>query len=382
MIREKEGLTKRNETIVLAVVVAALVLLPLFYFLPTYQNLAGGKYEKRVLAFYYTWYGNTTAYFGEVSPTSWAHWPEGGHQPWNDPMDIGATNHPTLNQSNVTLYDSCDPDAMRFHMDMATYAGIDSFIATWWGQTARSNYNFIQLLNVTEMYGYDMEHTVYFETVQERFRDNNTACVAELYGDLSYIVNNYGNHSKFLKVFDEDMGIYRPVIFIYSTTARPSIANWTTVVNYLHGNGSYPFLIADLGGPRAVPQDMIPLFDGFHIYNPLGVYREEPENAIKKFESLVISSRIHGKLACVTTIAGYDDSNIGREPPRPILDRNNGGTYNLSWDVACKTQPDWALICSFNEWHEGSEIEPSLEDGYFYINETKRHTAIFKSWIS
>jgi len=40
----------------------------------------------------------------------------------------------------------------------------------------------------------------------------------------------------------------------------------------------------------------------------------------------------------------------------------------------------WALICTWNEWHEGSEIEPSLEYGYQYINLTTHHTSKFKSY--
>jgi len=35
--------------------------------------------------------------------------------------------------------------------------------------------------------------------------------------------------------------------------------------------------------------------------------------------------------------------------------------------VAIKADPDWVLITSWNEWHEGSEIEPSWEDGDAYL---------------
>jgi hypothetical protein len=369
----REGIASPPTRLLAVIAIAAIVLLPLLHFLPTAMRLGGPLYERRVLAFYYTWYGNTTAYPGEQpgSAGSWMHWNENGHHPEVDLMDIGAAQHPTLNRSGIVLFDSGDPDAIRFHLDCATYAGIDSFISTWWGINDNHDYNFRTLLNVTNSSGYDMTHTVYFETVQDQYRSNNSACVTNLYNNLKYIVQSYGSHPKFLRVDG------RPVIFVYATTARPSMANWSSVVDLLHADGLNPFLIADLGGPRAVPADWLQVFDGFHVYNPLGIYRDEPQNALPLFESMVLSSRANGKLACVTTLPGYNDTQV-RDGVIPLR-RQGGSIYQQSWDVAKRANPDWALICTFNEWHEGTEIEPSLENGTYYIDVTRDYITSFKT---
>ncbi|NMC06402.1 MAG: hypothetical protein GYA24_14390 [Candidatus Lokiarchaeota archaeon] len=357
--------------LVIVLGLVALIVLPVLHFLPTAMRLSGPLYEKRVLAFYYTWYGNTTVYPGENPGSApwWWHWGEGGHDPGADPMDIGAAQHPTLNTSDIVLFDSGDPAAMRFHLDCATYAGIDSFICTWWGINDTHDYNLRTLLDVTNSSGYDMQHTVYFETVQDQFKHDNPACVTNLFNKMKYIIQSYGSHPKFLRVDG------RPVIFVYATTAKPSMANWSSVVDLLHANGMNPFLIADLGGPRAVPADWLQVFDGFHVYNPLGLYRDEPQNALPSFESLVLSSRANGKLACVTTLPGYNDTQVrsGVEPLR----RQGGAIYRQSWTVAKQADPDWALICTFNEWHEGTEIEPSLENGTYYIDVTRDYVSEF-----
>ena len=39
---------------------------------------------------------------------------------------------------------------------------------------------------------------------------------------------------------------------------------------------------------------------------------------------------------------------------------------------------DWILICTFSEWHEGTEIEPSLEYGDLYINITHQFATQWK----
>lgn len=42
-----------------------------------------------------------------------------------------------------------------------------------------------------------------------------------------------------------------------------------------------------------------------------------------------------------------------------------------SWGVATASQPHWVLVTSFNEWHEVSEIEPSVEFGDQYLELTR-----------
>ena len=46
---------------------------------------------------------------------------------------------------------------------------------------------------------------------------------------------------------------------------------------------------------------------------------------------------------------------------------------------AIKANPDWVLITSWNEWYEGSEIEPSYELGNKYLNLTDPYARRFLS---
>jgi glycoprotein endo-alpha-1,2-mannosidase len=77
-----------------------------------------------------------------------------------------------------------------------------------------------------------------------------------------------------------------------------------------------------------------------------------------------------GKISTVTIIPGYDDRSTGRPPPRPVTNRWGGEVYRALWQAAIAARPDWVLITSWNEWHEGSEIEPSVEYGSLLLDET------------
>src|SRR5690606_22495142 len=107
------------------------------------------------------------------------------------------------------------------------------------------------------------------------------------------------------------------------------------------------------------------LFDGLHIYIPVS-YVVSGTDMQRIYDALVLGAESRGKISSVTVIPGYDDSNIGRPSPT-VAPREGGRLYDTLWEQAINARPQWILITSFNEWHEGSEIEPSFEDGYFYL---------------
>ena len=83
------------------------------------------------------------------------------------------------------------------------------------------------------------------------------------------------------------------------------------------------------------------------------------------------------KISTVTIIPGYDDRKTGRPPPRPVTDRWDGQTYRELWQAAIAAAPDYILITSWNEWHEGSEIEPSVEYGSRILDDTAAFSRAF-----
>ena len=47
------------------------------------------------------------------------------------------------------------------------------------------------------------------------------------------------------------------------------------------------------------------------------------------------------------------------------VDRGNGRTYDSMWNAAIRSGADMATITSYNEWNEGTQIEPAcVREGY------------------
>jgi glycoprotein endo-alpha-1,2-mannosidase len=83
---------------------------------------------------------------------------------------------------------------------------------------------------------------------------------------------------------------------------------------------------------------------------------------------------------------GYIDTRIRPWNEKNIRNRDNGQYYEKMFINAVNVNPDFIGITSFNEWHEGTQIEPAIPkklssytyenygentDPLFYIHKTR-----------
>jgi glycoprotein endo-alpha-1,2-mannosidase len=300
---------------------------------------------KQVLAFYYGWYGNPTV------SGRWVHWEKVDE----GKKTIGSSAHyPTLG-----AYDSHDPKLVEQHCRWAKDAGITGFIATWWGQGDFHDKGLPLLLDTAQKNG--LAVTVYFETTR-----------SGALMDVLYLLEHYAKHPAWLKVNG------KPVIFVYGRAVgelKPE--GWLEVIAQVNKqfSGGAVFI-----GDQ-ISKNSARIFDGIHAYNPTGSLARKSLDQIREWAHTTYPKWVQtagsNRIACVTIIPGYDDATQGRPAPRPITERHGGKTYEILWEEAIAANPDWVLITTWNEWHEGSEIEPSVEDGDRALKATPRFAKKF-----
>ena len=297
------------------------------------QGTSGGP---KVLAFYYPWYGNPSGPSGE-----WFHW-----NPYS----------PHYNSAHVPAagwYDSQDPDTVRQHIREAKAAGIDGFIASWWGPYGFEDQAFDVLAEVAEEE--DFTITIYYEEADTP---------SEIVSDLAYFLARHESNPALLRVDG------RPAVLFYvRVTHRFSLAQWESVLGELESQGHAIFAIAD-----GIRSDFLGVFDGIHTYNPVGLPLEE---VAAQYEAASLLARAKDRLFGATVIPGYDEAY--KNPALTFVDREGGETYRTYWAIAREVSPHWVLITSFNEWHEGTEIEPSVEFGRTYLEITAEQAAAWKT---
>jgi hypothetical protein len=161
----------------------------------------------------------------------------------------------------------------------------------------------------------------------------------------------------------------RPVIFVFER-AQESLSDneWKYVLKRYRDNyGKRLFVIGD-----RYEIDRLEYFDGMHCYFPYVGNLEE----LKVYYSLFSNyCDYKGKLFTATVCPGLED---WRHIYGFSYDRDRGSFYKALWDISIEEKADWIAITSFNEWHEGTEIEPSIEFGRKYLEFTDEFSKKFK----
>lgn len=309
---------------------------------------------RRVLTFYYPWYGvadgpggaGRTVHWGRIDAVK---------------KDIQAsTNYPALG-----AYDSHDPEVIDQHCRWANAAGIDGFIVSWWGHNDYTDRAMAKILDGCQRHG--LSACIYYETVP---RPRTAETAAE---DIVRVLNKYGKHPAHLKVNG------KPVVFVYGRALNElGLTAWLDAVKLI--NQKYQGGFTAMGDQFSYGAARI--FDGLHTYNTAGKLRGMEPAAARKWAAQTYPTWVQltdeaGKISAITVIPGYDDTKIRK--PGLAVKRYDGELYRVQWEEAIKADPRWVLVTSFNEWHEGSEIEPSVEYKEKYIELTSEFAKRFKS---
>jgi hypothetical protein len=321
--------------------------------------VAGGRTSlaaevpKQVLAFYYPWYAS------QEFSGRWSHWEDvRPAEKW-----IGSSTH----YPEIGAYDSADPAVIDRHMRQMADCGVDGVIVSWWGRRADHDNRALETI-LDAAARHRLVVTVYYETIPSR--DELEERAAE---DLSYIVKRFAGHPAWQKVDG------RPVIFLYARVVGEMgrFDRWSRVRNLVREQtGLAPFLVGD-----HISADALEAFDAVHEYNPVGALAGKSIDDVRRaYHLAVIQSetlaRESGKPVAVTLIPGYDDTKIRK--PGLACSRHDGQTLRAGWDSVAGRSVRWVLITSWNEWHEGSEIEPSAENGDRELGAMREGTTRFK----
>ena len=285
-----------------------------------------------VLAFYYTWFDENTWTYDKLP-------------------DLPAEQ-----------YVSRDRGVMGRHIDQAKAAGIDGFLVAWYGPGGgnQTEPNLAALLE--EAAARDFKIGILFETDSPFISGADGVASA-----LQHALSVHAGQPAFLRADG------RPVIFFWRPSLY-SVGAWASIRSQADPGNSAIWVA------EGVDTGLLTVFDGHYLYSNTWNPPADLNTTNQKFARQVEAMRQRTgapKLWVATVMPGYNDVRV-RPGVGFARDREGGAYYAQSWQAAIASAPNWVVLTSFNEWPEGTYIEPSVAFGDQYLGLTAQWAGQFK----
>ncbi len=312
--------------------------------------------------FYYAWYANPKF------DSQWEHWnhqfipnwdkkdtrlmPQGQHNP--DKKDIGANFYPQLG-----LYSSSDPDLIRNHMKLLRQSKVGVFVVSWYppGLSDPNAGHEVDkliplLLDIAQSEG--MKLSLHIEPYKGRNALN-------LRKHLSYIYNAYFEHPAFYKA-DLGGGKKRPLFYIYDSY-QTRVKDWQKLLSHdgdysIRGTNLDAIFIGLLVDYKHRMDLKSAGFDGFYTY--FGANGFSYGSSWKNWRNLAQFARKNALIFIPSVSPGYNDLRVRPWNGANVRLRRKGAYYDMAWRTLMGLDLRFVSVTSFNEWHEGTQIEPAV----------------------
>lgn len=289
---------------------------------------------------------------------------------WDD-CNISAGDRP------LTPYHSDDAVTIGQHVRLALDAGADGFTLQWFAPGDRTDRNFAALLNQSE--GTEFRSTIVF--LRHIWHGSPAASQSGVAEAIRYVLEQYGNHPNFLKLDG------RPVLFFTDVYRVPRAADqsaqqaWATIRAQVDPGGNSKWI------GEGLDPSFLAVFDGLWVYKITHAVSPQAYLKASQWADTVRAWEVRTsqqKLWIATLSPGWDDTRADCKADVRVpsaahrQERGDGAFFGATFDAAIASNPDWLWVNSFNEWVEGTYVEPSVKYGNHYLELTRQYSTAFK----
>lgn len=316
----------------------------------------GGATAATVGAYYYPWYGPGA----------------GGHH-YEHVMRMHTT--PGAQPPALGTYNSRDPNVIAAHIDQSHLGNISMWSMSWWGP---NSYEDITIRNsiLPHPRAHELSYTIHYET-SGRLGASSTPDYARFKTDMRYLGQNVFSDPNYMRIDN------RPVVVLYLSRdyfrTQPGWDALADVRTMMQSEFGYdPYIVGDhFFGNLAPGAQYLDAVTAFDVYGQAFGSRATNLASLDRLEGIYDFVDRYTENIGVDFIPGlapgYNDTAVrsGNAPsPRYLVDAAYGPTTQgstmremLDRVVLPHTDADidhLILVNSFNEWHEDTQIEPTI----------------------
>ena len=281
--------------------------------------------------FYYPWWGNIE------TDGAYRHWGDNGHTPADD--DISANYYP-----KEGLYSSHNISLIETQMGYIKRAGVGVIIISWWGQGSFEDLIVSDILDAADAVGIKVGF------IMEPY---GGITVSSIMADIAYVYEQYGSHPAFYRYSRATKwgtsSLPRGVFYIYDSYLLNN-AEWITAVDAIRGTENDAILLTNNNPKSDTTIVNLIHFDGLYNYDIL------LENGVD-FANCGAVMAENNTIWSPSVGPGFIDQRV--RDGNPEKSRIDGQMLNDMFGLAYQSSPTFISLVSFNESHEGTQIEPA-----------------------
>ncbi len=314
----------------------------------------------KVYVHYMPWFQTPETLGGD----SWGwHWTMNDRNPntvdSNGQREIASNYYPLIGP-----YDSSDPNVIEYHMLLMKLSGIDGVIVDWYG-TNGTNGDISSLLSASnKIVSATANYGLSFAAMLE---DRFAGSTSDVTANINYLDQNYFNQPNYIKVGANNT----PLMPLFGPETFQQPSEWNTI---LSGVSQKPALLALPGQAQQVGSGAAGEF-GWVYQDPgttdnLTVQKNFLANEAPKFST-----------SLGVAYPGYNDyyaqGDAGAGAGFTIAS-NNGATLaaTLAQDQTYSKNISAIQIATFNDFGEGTQIEPTVQDGFTDLEKIQAFTGV------
>jgi glycoprotein endo-alpha-1,2-mannosidase len=334
------------------------------------QNNDNGK---SVYAHFVTWF-KTKDFSGK-----WEMWNsdynESPHNPdkifLNGRRDLAVTSYPLTGP-----YDTSDPDILEYQFLLMRLSGIDGIIVDWDGRKINQYRHDALMTILPYLEKYNLKLIMCFEEwcgywPRGTFADRQAEIKAAK-DEMRWMIETFLD-----KPFYGTINGKKPVLVFrkipdkwFNPAEWMDIAKDFNNVQLIFDADAYRQFGSAAGGK----------------YFWVGGFDPKTNNSSLDFEKngynyffSVKNPAVKNEIIFGGVTPGFDDSpvwgwgNTARKAPR-----YDGKRFDMTWQMSIDNKVDVVQVITWNDWNEGTQIEPCDEYGYEYLELNKKYSAMYK----
>jgi len=289
------------------------------------------------------------------------HWKMGNKNPEtilpNGQREIASHYYPLIGP-----YDSGDPDVIDYQLLLMKYAGVDGVLIDWYGSYNILDYG-ANLINsnaiVAGVKRVGLEFGIIYEdnVANEAARRTTDTEIEAAKKDFNYVREHYFSSDRYIQIED------KPLLMTFGPRYFTSPAQWTEILSVLSKKPAF-----------------FPLWDHTHrtgTSNSTGEYSwVDFDPTLSKLDHFYQATN-HG-LSMGSAYPGFHDfyKQGGWGDSYGFVDLTDGETLKQTLQKAKSSQVPYLQLVTWNDYGEGTMIEPTVEFQYQFVDILQEFTGV------